>query len=124
MPRAALGLASIAALMGAAGVAIAALGQHDGGGDFARIASEFLMIHAAALIGVSAHAARAPRALLVAGYALAAGVILFAGDLTSLAFRGARLFPFAAPVGGSLTILSWVALALVFAVGLARRPKA
>jgi uncharacterized membrane protein YgdD (TMEM256/DUF423 family) len=121
MSRAALGLASIAAFVGAAGVAIAALAAHSGGGELARLASEFLMIHAAALIAVSAHAARAPRALLFAGFALAAGVLLFAGDLTSLAFAGSRLFPFAAPIGGSLMIASWLALAVVFAAGLLRR---
>lgn len=121
--RAALGLASIAALMGAAGVAVAALAAHVGGGEFGHLASEFLMIHAAALIGVAAHAPRAPRALLVAGYALAAGALLFSGDLTSLAFSGARLFPFAAPTGGSLMILSWLALAIVFAAGLFHRPR-
>jgi uncharacterized membrane protein YgdD (TMEM256/DUF423 family) len=124
MSRAALGLASVAALMGAAGVGLAAVAAHTGGGEFARLASEFLMIHAAALVGVSAHAPRAPRALLIAGYALAAGVLLFCGDLTSLAFSGARLFPFAAPLGGSLTILSWAALAIAFAAGLFSRAKA
>ena len=123
MPRAALALASIAALMGAAGVAIAALGVHSGGGDLARTASEFLLIHAAALLGVSAHAARAPRALLIAGYALAAGTLLFSGDLTELAFSGARLFPFAAPIGGSLMIIAWLALAVVFALGLTRKAQ-
>ena len=38
-------------------------------------------------------------------------------DLTARAFLGARLFPFAAPIGGSLTILSWLAVAIVFAFG-------
>ena len=118
MSRAAMGLATIASLMGAAGVALAALAAHRDGGEFGRTASLFLMIHAAALIGVSAHAARAPRALLVAGYALALGTLLFSGDLTSLVFGGARLFPYAAPIGGSLMIFSWAALAIVFAVGL------
>ena len=121
MSRAALGLASIASLMGAAGVALAAIAQHKDGGDLARTASLFLIIHAAALIGVSAHASRGPRALLFAGYALALGTLLFSGDLTSLVFAGGRLFPYAAPIGGSLMIFSWVGLALVFAAGL-RRP--
>ncbi len=121
MSRAALALASIAALTGAAGVGLGALAAHGGGGEFGKLASEFLLIHAAALIGVSAHAARAPRALLVAGYALAAGVLLFAADLTTLGFAGTRLFPFAAPIGGSLMIISWLALAIVFAAGLVRR---
>lgn len=121
MSRAALGLAALASLIGAAGVALAALSAHGGGGEFGRLASEFLIIHAAALIGISAHAARAPRALLFAGFALAAGVMLFAGDLAALAFGGSRLFPFAAPIGGSLMIVSWLALAIVFAVGALER---
>ena len=118
MSRAALGLASIGSLMGAAGVALAAIAAHKEGGELGRTASLFLMIHAAALIGVSAHGERAPRALLIAAYALAVGVLLFAGDLTSLVFSGAKLFPYAAPIGGSLMIFSWAALAVVFAAGL------
>jgi uncharacterized membrane protein YgdD (TMEM256/DUF423 family) len=107
--------------MGAAGVALAALAAHKDGGELGRTASLFLMIHAAALVGVAAHAARAPRALLVAGYTLALGTLLFSGDLTSLVFYGARLFPYAAPIGGSLMIFSWLALTVVFAAGLRGR---
>jgi uncharacterized membrane protein YgdD (TMEM256/DUF423 family) len=121
MSRAALGLAVIAALMGAAGVALAALAAHKDGGEFGRTASLFLMIHAAALLGITAHASRAPRALLAAGYGLALGTLLFSGDLASLVFAGGRLFPYAAPIGGSLMIFSWAALAVVFAVGLRSR---
>ena len=117
MSRAAFGLASTASLMGTAGVALAAIAQHRDGGDLARTASLFLMIHAAALVGVAAHVERAPRSLVVAGYALALGALLFCGDLTTLAFSGARLFPYAAPIGGSLMIFSWAALAVVFAAG-------
>ena len=121
MPRSALALAALAALMGAAGVALAALSAHQGGGDLGRLAALFLSLHAAALLGVSAHAPRAPRALTLAGAALAAGTLLFAGDLTSVAFAGHRLFPFAAPMGGSTMIAAWLALALTFAAGLMRR---
>jgi uncharacterized membrane protein YgdD (TMEM256/DUF423 family) len=106
-------LAILASLMGAAGVALAAAGEHTAGGEFARTAALFLILHAAALLGASAH--RATRGLTIASFALAVGAILFAADLTSRAFLGARLFPFAAPIGGSLMILSWLALALVFA---------
>ena len=127
MPRYALVLATVAALLGVAGVALAALSTHAGGGDFGRTAAEFLSLHAAALLGVSAQAhgaaPRYARALLVAGGALALGTILFAGDLTSLAFAGGRLFPFAAPTGGSLMILSWIALAIVFALGARREER-
>jgi uncharacterized membrane protein YgdD (TMEM256/DUF423 family) len=113
-------LAVLAALMGASGVALAAVSTHAGGGELGRTAAQFLVLHAAALIGVTAAAragsARRARRLLVAGAGLAAGTLLFAGDLTRLAFAGARLFPFAAPTGGSLMILSWLALAAVFAL--------
>jgi uncharacterized membrane protein YgdD (TMEM256/DUF423 family) len=111
-------LAVVAALMGAGGVALAAASTHSGGGDLGRTASEFLVLHAAALLGVAAYArgdasGRSTR-LVAAGGALALGTCLFAGDLASRAFTGGRLFPFAAPVGGSLMILSWIALAVVF----------
>jgi uncharacterized membrane protein YgdD (TMEM256/DUF423 family) len=122
--RAADALAALAALMGAAGVALAALGAHADGGEFARTASMFLVLHAAALLGVSAHARQreSARALLTVGFALALGTVLFSGDLASLAFFSARLFPFAAPIGGSLMILSWLALAIVFNYSATRVP--
>ena len=44
-----------------------------------------------------------------------AGATLFAAELAAHAFTGERLFPFAAPIGGSAMILSWLALAIVFA---------
>src|SRR5579863_8205471 len=113
-------LAVVAASMGAGGVALAAAATHAGGGEFGRTASQFLILHAAALLGVSAAArAAAPRRrrrLLAAGAMLALGALLFSGDLAWRAFAGVRLFPFAAPSGGSLMILSWAALAVVFAL--------
>jgi uncharacterized membrane protein YgdD (TMEM256/DUF423 family) len=127
MPRQAMSLAVLAALMGAAGVALAALSTHADGGDLGRIASEYLILNAAALVGVAAHIRiadwRTARALLIVGGALALGTILFSGDLTARAFAGARLFPMAAPSGGTLMILSWIALAIVFAVGAMREAK-
>ncbi len=113
-------LAILAALMGACGVALAAAAVHADGGEFARTALLFLILHAAALVAVCAH--RAGPWPTVAGLALAAGAILFAADLSARAFLGARLFPYAAPIGGSLMILSWLGLALAF--GLARSAKA
>jgi len=105
-------LVVLAALMGASGVALAAAGTHVGGGELARTASLFLILHAAALIAVCAH--RAGPWPTLAGLALAAGAILFSADLAARAFLGAKLFPYAAPTGGSLMILSWLALALAF----------
>jgi uncharacterized membrane protein YgdD (TMEM256/DUF423 family)/predicted kinase len=124
MPRYALVLATVAALLGVAGVALAALSTHADGGELGRTAAQFLILHAGVLVGVTAHARvtdrRTARALLVAGGALALGTLVFSGDLTMRAFAGERLFPMAAPTGGSLMILSWIALSLVFAVGVMR----
>ncbi|WP_245427784.1 DUF423 domain-containing protein [Roseiarcus fermentans] len=114
-------LAASAALMGAGGVALAALATHRNGGELGRTAALFLLLHAAACLGVAAHAriARSP-ALVAVGFALAAGATLFAADLATSGFTGERLFPFAAPIGGSTMILAWAALAAVFALA-ARR---
>jgi uncharacterized membrane protein YgdD (TMEM256/DUF423 family) len=121
MPRQAMSLAVVAALMGAAGVVLAALSTHADGGEFGRTGAMFLILHAAALVGVAAHVRNADwrpaRALLIVGGALALGTLLFSGDLTAHAFAGVRLFPMAAPSGGPLMILSWIALAIVFAMG-------
>lgn len=112
-------IAALAALMGAAGVALAAASTHLAGGDLGRTAALFLILHAAALIAVCAH--RAGAWPTVAGLFLAIGAILFAADLSARAFLGGRLFPFAAPIGGSTMILAWLALALAFAF--APRPR-
>jgi uncharacterized membrane protein YgdD (TMEM256/DUF423 family) len=44
------------------------------------------------------------------------GVALFAGDVALRAFEAGQLFAKAAPIGGSLTILSWLLVAVAAAV--------
>jgi uncharacterized membrane protein YgdD (TMEM256/DUF423 family) len=113
--RAPVVLAACAALMGAAGVGLAALAAHQNGGELGRTAALFLLMHAAALIGVAAHARISPsRALVAVGFVMAAGASLFAADLARSGFFGERLFPFAAPAGGSTMIIAWLALACVY----------
>ena len=125
MPRAALALGAFASLLGFCGVALGAAGAHAGANELARTASLFLIMHAAALLGVAAcaRAFGSARALTGAGFALGIGALVFSADLASRAFLGDRLFPFAAPIGGSLMILSWLALAGVFAIAAARAPQ-
>ena len=118
MKRSPLILAGIAALMGAAGVALAAAGVHESGGELAERGALFLLLHAAAALAIAAHA-RVPiasaRALVVVGFVMEAGAALFSAELAMRAFTGERIFPFAAPIGGTTMMLSWVAVALVFA---------
>lgn len=100
----------VAALMGASGVVLAALASHAGEANLT-IAAQFLLIHAAALPGLTACRKQGllhdPMASLAA-WALILGTVLFAGDLVIRARLGIRLFPFAAPLGGSLMILAWL----------------
>ena len=118
MKRSPLILAGIAALMGVAGVALAAAGVHESGGELAERGALFLLLHAAAALAIAAHARVAiasARALVVVGFVMEAGAVLFSAELAMRAFTGERIFPFAAPIGGTTMMLSWVALALVFA---------
>ena len=118
MTRSPFVLAGVAALMGAAGVAMAAAGVHANGGELAERGALFLLLHAAAAIAIAAHAQIATasaRALLVVGFVMEAGAILFSAELAMHVFTGERIFLFAAPIGGTTMIMSWVALAVVFA---------
>lgn len=119
-------VAMIAALHGASGVALAAAAAHVDASPLLATASQFLMIHASVGVALAA-LLRArppmPRWLGGASLALQAGVTLFAADLAARVFLGAKLFAFAAPMGGGLTILSWVALSLWAAAGLLRGGK-
>jgi uncharacterized membrane protein YgdD (TMEM256/DUF423 family) len=101
-------LAAIAGLMGAAGVALAALAAHRGGGETLTTAALFLILHA----GPAFAAALASRhsATLAGASLLAAGALLFSTDLALLATLAAHPVPMAAPVGGTLMIAGWLTL--------------
>ena len=118
MTRSPFILAGVAALMGAAGVALAAAGVHANGGELAQRGALFLLLHAIAALAIAAHArgaASSARALLIVGLVMEAGAILFSAELAMHVFTGERIFPFAAPIGGTTMLLSWIALAVVFA---------
>jgi uncharacterized membrane protein YgdD (TMEM256/DUF423 family) len=109
----------LAGLMGAAGVALAAAAAHVASGAGLESASAMLLFHACATMG-AVLAAQAglvsPRVGLLAGAGFVLGAALFSGDLSLRAFAGQRLFPMAAPSGGTLLIASWLVLA-VAAIG-------
>src|SRR3954454_15325575 len=48
---------------------------------------------------------------LLAAWGFVIAAVLFATDLSLRQYNGHSLFPFAAPLGGTLLILSWLALA-------------
>lgn len=102
-----------AGLIGAAGVIVAAAGAHTGGGDLARTASEFLLVHAAAILAASGVALAVGRtsAFLVAALGLlSVGAVLFGGDLALAGLLDWRPMPLAAPTGGLCLIAGWLSL--------------
>lgn len=111
-------LVILAGIMGADGVILAALSAHGSNAALLTPASSMLLFHASAVL---AAVALAERGLIqpVTGIGAAIGFVvaafLFSGDLTMRHFAGARLFPYAAPIGGTLLILSWLVLAVAAA---------
>jgi uncharacterized membrane protein YgdD (TMEM256/DUF423 family) len=107
-------LVILAAAMGAAGVILAAAAAHQAGASPLLPASSMLLFHAPAVLAVVALAERGTVARGI-GIAAASGFViaatLFAADLTMRQYAGHRLFPLAAPTGGSLLILSGLMLA-------------
>jgi len=111
-------LVSLAAIMGADGVILAAASAHLA--DAARLgaASSMLLFHATAVLGALVLSDRGTvnaRVGLFAAFGFVTGAGLFAGDLTLRQFAGHSLFPLAPPTGGTLLILSWLLLAIAAA---------
>ncbi|HMA75654.1 MAG TPA: DUF423 domain-containing protein [Xanthobacteraceae bacterium] len=113
----------VACLMGACGVALAAAAAHAAPGAGLDGAAYLLLLHAVAVLGAASLTAEELlwRPLgLVAMAGFVAGGALFAGDVAMRAFAGRRLFPMAAPTGGTLLMLSWLLLAVAAIVTVAR----
>ena len=111
-------LVILAAIMGADGVGLAAAAAHLPDAAHLASASLMLLVHGLAVLAVVALAERGILRFGIGmsaawGFVVAAG--LFAGDLTLQQFAGHKLFPMAAPTGGTLLILSWLAVAVAAA---------
>lgn len=105
-------LNACAGLFGACGVAAAAAAAHLAGAEHLNAVALILLAHAAALLGLTQRLRddrRGARIWLTSALAIAIGAALFSSDVSLLALRGARLFPMAAPTGGTLMILGWLA---------------
>jgi uncharacterized membrane protein YgdD (TMEM256/DUF423 family) len=108
-------LVVLAGLSGVLGIAASAAAAHTSGGANLETAGRYLLLHAAALVGVTALSGTGlihPTIGRVAGTALVVGLVLFAGDLASRVLRGSPLAPMAAPTGGIVLMLGWALLAL------------
>ncbi|RUU06632.1 DUF423 domain-containing protein [Mesorhizobium sp. USDA-HM6] len=96
-------------LVGAAGVALSAAAAHHGGA-FTGTAASFLLMHAPVFLAVGLIGGN--RCLRIASLALLAGLLLFSGDLLARDCLGSRLFPMSAPIGGTVLIVGWLAIAV------------
>ena len=104
----------LAGLMGASGVGLAAAAAHGTSAAGLDSAAWLLLFHAVAILGAAslAHQGQLWRPLaLAAMFCFVAGGALFSGDIAMRAFAGHRLFPMAAPSGGTLLLIGWLVLA-------------
>lgn len=102
-------LAVWAGLMGACGVAAAAASAHVTNGANMGSVALILLAHACAMLALTAP--RFARPGLIAATLMAIGASLFGADVSLLTLAGRRLFPMAAPTGGSLLIFAWLVAA-------------
>jgi uncharacterized membrane protein YgdD (TMEM256/DUF423 family) len=108
-------LVALAAVMGADGVILAAVSAHQPDASRLASASSMLLFHAATVLATVALIERSIihlKAGVTAAFGFVVAAALFAGDLTLRQYAGHGLFAFAAPTGGTLLIVSWLALAV------------
>jgi uncharacterized membrane protein YgdD (TMEM256/DUF423 family) len=108
----------LAGIMGADGVVLAAASAHQADATRLASASSMLLFHATAVLAAAALAERGvihARIGIAAAFGFVVAAGLFAGDLTLRQYAGHGLFPMAAPTGGTLLIVSWLALAVAAA---------
>jgi uncharacterized membrane protein YgdD (TMEM256/DUF423 family) len=108
-------LVALAAVMGADGVILAAAAAHQPDATRLASASSMLLFHATAVLATAALIECSivhPKIGIAAAFGLVVAAALFAGDLTLRQFAGHGLFSMAAPTGGALLIVGWLALAV------------
>ena len=101
---------TLAGLCGALAIAAYAGAAHGGENHLGAIAP-LLLGHAPALLVLSLIVPNS-RIANIGGALLVAGLALFCGDLFMRDMTGNRLFPMAAPTGGSLMIVGWLVVAI------------
>jgi uncharacterized membrane protein YgdD (TMEM256/DUF423 family) len=99
----------------AAGAAAAHLPAAERAAELLRTGAVYGMVHAAALIAVTAMAQSPGRlglALTIAGWSFAGGMLLFSLSLFALALTGREWLAMITPFGGAGLLVGWAALAV------------
>ncbi|MDX2288645.1 MAG: DUF423 domain-containing protein [Hyphomicrobiaceae bacterium] len=107
-------LVALAGLLGASGVGLAAAAAHVTGGEAVRAAAEIAMVHAAAVVALVAFAGQTVRPALWRAVAaiMLLGAVMFTAAVASGSLLNFKPIPALAPIGGSLTIASWLAVTI------------
>ncbi|WP_319774322.1 DUF423 domain-containing protein [Breoghania sp.] len=101
-----------AGLSGAAGVALSAVAAHIDSSGFVSAAAAIALAHAPILLILCLPGIRdVLRLPALPAFMITLGVFLFCGDMSARVFLDHKLFAYAAPTGGSLLILGWLAIA-------------
>lgn len=98
-------------LSGALGVSLSAVAAHHPNGSALVSGAQMLLFHASAFLALGALVrleVLGARTIAIGALLWAVGLALFAGDLSWRVLAGSRLFPNAAPIGGSLLIAGWL----------------
>lgn len=104
-------LCLVTGLLGASGIAAAAMAAHGGYGENLRTASEFALLHAA--LAVAVLRGPASRLSITSAGIVLSGAILFCGDLALRTLAGRGLFPMAAPAGGLALMAGWLTVGIL-----------
>lgn len=120
----------LAAILGALTVALGAFGAHglkdiiartEGGADYWHTATQYALVHAAALVGLAGFVARenAWKLLRIATWSWFVGAIVFSGTLMAMALGAPKWLGAVTPVGGLGLLAGWV----LIAASLLRKPS-
>ncbi|MEQ8825586.1 MAG: DUF423 domain-containing protein [Filomicrobium sp.] len=110
----ALALIIVAGLLGAGGVSLAAIAAHVADSTALRAAAEIAVVHAAATIGllVLGRHSQTPASWTIPAAVMVLGATLFSATVALGVLADFRPVPALAPIGGTLTILSWLAVSV------------
>lgn len=124
MGRGILAIVALSGISGGIGVAMSGIAAHGSAGPLLEAGAKLLLLHAVAAVAIAALAAALPRSggmFLGSAALLLGGGLVFCADMAARGFLGSRLFPMAAPLGGTLLILGWAWLAIAALVAAARK---
>jgi uncharacterized membrane protein YgdD (TMEM256/DUF423 family) len=107
---------ALAGLLGAGGVAAAAMAAHAGDERILGALALVALSHAPAVLALALYGSTS-KLLRAATILIGLGALIFCLDLAVRHFTGGRLFPVSAPFGGTAMIAGWLVLVVAAIAG-------